>query len=174
MKTFLLRTVALVSGMAFVILAGCNGLTDSSSGPKTKPATPVDAGHAGHDHADGHHDHGAGPHDGTLSDWGGGKYHVEFTVDHDKKESIVYVLDGDENSPFPIQVDTLLLSIEDPEFQVELKAKPLEGEPKGRSSRFVGTHDSLGIVKEFQGTISGEVDGTPYFGKFQEQPHTHD
>ncbi len=171
MKTFLLRTVALVSVMALVSLAGCNGSTDSSSVPKTKPATPVDAGH---DHAHGHHDHGAGPHDGTLSDWGGGKYHVEFTVDHDKKESIVYVLSGDENSPFPIQVDTLLLRIEDPEFQVELKAKPLEGEPEGRSSRFVGTHDSLGIVKEFQGTISGEVDGTPYFGKFQEEPHTHD
>jgi hypothetical protein len=157
--------------MAFVSLAGCNGSTETSSGPITKPSTPDDAGH---DHADGHHDHGAGPHDGTLSDWGGGKYHVEFTVDHDKKESIVYVLDGDENSPFPIQVDTLLLSIEDPEFQVELKAKPLDGEPEGRSSRFVGTHDSLGIVKEFQGTISGKVDGTPYFGKFQEEPHTHD
>ena len=64
--------------------------------------------------------------------------------------------------------------IKDPEFQVDLKAKPLEGEPEGRSSRFVGTHDGLGNVKEFQGTISGEVDGTPYFGKFQEEPHTHD
>jgi hypothetical protein len=174
MKTFLLRTVAVVFLMAFVSLTGCSGSTETSSGPETKPSTPVDSGHAEHNHADGHHDHGAGPHDGTLSDWGGGKYHVEFTVDHDKKESIVYVLDGDENSSFPIQVDMLLLSIEDPEFQVELKAKPLEGEPKGRSSRFVGTHDSLGIVKEFQGTISGKVDGTPYFGKFQEKPHTHD
>ena len=29
-----------------------------------------------------HSAHGAGLHGGTITDWGGGKYHVEFTVDH--------------------------------------------------------------------------------------------
>ena len=66
-----------------------------------KPATPTTDGH-GHPHGKG--GHGAGPHDGTLADWGGGKYHVEFTVDHDKQEATVYILGGDEKTPSPIKV----------------------------------------------------------------------
>jgi hypothetical protein len=38
----------------------------------------------------------------------------------------------------------------------------------------VGTHDSLGVVQEFSGTISGEIDGTPYSGDFKEEPHDHE
>jgi len=106
-----------------------------------------------------------------VADWGGGKYHVEFTVDHEKKESIVYILGSDEKTAEPIKADTVLLSITDPNFQVELTANPLEGEADGMCSRFVGTHDKLGIVQEFQGTISGEVDGTPYVGEFKESAH---
>ncbi len=41
--------------------------------------------------------------DGTLADWGGGKYHIEFTVDHGKKETVVYVLGADEETPAPRQ-----------------------------------------------------------------------
>lgn len=29
----------------------------------------------------------------------------------------------------------------------------------------------LGVVQEFAGTISGEVDGTPYVADFKEEPH---
>ena len=142
--------------------------TKPAAKPAAKPSADPGSGHS-HDH----HSHDAGPHEGTISDWGGGKYHVEFTVDHDKKETIVYVLDGDANTPVAVKAGTVLLSIADPKFQVELKAKPLEGEAAGSSSRFVGTHDSLGIVKEFQGTISAEVDGTPYVAEFKEEPHSH-
>ena len=41
----------------------------------------------------------------------------------------------------------------------------------GLASRFVDQQESLGIVQEFAGTISGEVDGTPYVGDFKEEPH---
>ena len=169
-RALVVMTVCAACAVAVACLPGCTGSDQSSSSaPPTKPAaTPGDAGH-GHDH----HSHDAGPHEGTISDWGGGKYHVEFTVDHDKKETIVYVLDGDANTPVAVKAGTVLLSIADPTFQVELKAKPLEGEAAGSSSRFVGTHDSLGIVKEFQGSISAEVDGTPYVAEFKEKPHSH-
>ena len=51
----------------------------------------------------------------------------------------------------------------------------VRGESNGVSSRFVGVHDSLGVVQEFAGTISGEVDGTPYSGEFAEEAHVgHD
>ena len=123
------------------------------------------------DHAHPHGGHGAGPHEGTLTDWGGGAYHVEFTVDHDKKEATVYILGSDEKSPAPIKADKIKLAINDPMTEMELVAKPLEGEKDGMSSRFVGIHDTIGIVKEFAGTISGEIEGTPYTGDFKEEPH---
>src|SRR5438876_6690599 len=86
---------------------------------------------------DGVHDHGAGPHGGTVADWGGGKYHVEFTVDHGKQEATVYVLGRNEKSPAPIKAkdDQLLLTIKEPAIQVTLKAVPQEGDTEGKASR---------------------------------------
>ena len=48
---------------------------------------------------------------------------------------------------------------------------PQDGDPKGKASRFVATHDSLGKEQEFEGTVSGEIDGKPYAGDFKEEPH---
>ncbi|MCE9632101.1 MAG: hypothetical protein K8S94_15475 [Planctomycetia bacterium] len=152
--------------------AGCTQApTPPKSAAKAAAARPDDHGHS-HDDGD-HHGHGAGPHDGTLADWGGGKYHVEFTVDHDKKEAVIYVLGSDEKTAAPVKTadGKLLLTIREPAFQVELAARPLNGEAEGMSSCYGGTHESLGIVREFAGTISGEVDGTPFAGEFTEQPH---
>jgi hypothetical protein len=156
---------------ATVLASGC---TPAPAPPAAAPLRPVAAKATDHDHAHDHdHDHGAGPHDGTLADWGGGTYHVEFAVDHDKREAVVYVLGIDEKTPAPVKAadGKLLLTIREPAFQVELAARPLAGETGGKASCYGGTHDSLGIVREFAGTISGEVDGTPYAGDFAEQPH---
>lgn len=150
------------------------GCSQAPAPPKApaKPAAAKASDH-GHSHDDDHHAHGAGPHDGTLADWGGGKYHVEFTVDHDKKEAVIYVLGSDEKTPAPVKTadGKLLLTIREPAFQVELAARPLAGESGAVSSCYAGTHESLGIVREFAGTISGEVDGTPFAGDFAEEPH---
>lgn len=152
---------------------GCGG--GSQPAPTSKPNSTVGASTPakdGHDHAG----HGAGPHEGSLADWGGGKFHVEFTVDHDKQEATVYILGSDEKTATPIKAkdDEVLLSIQAPAFQVTLHAVPLEGEAEGTASRFVGKHESLAVVQEFAGTISAEVDGTPFAGEFKEEPHdTH-
>ncbi|MDA0587727.1 MAG: hypothetical protein O2820_05060 [Planctomycetota bacterium] len=170
MKTTLNLLTAFVATSALTFFSGCGGSEEPAPlTPAAQPAAQTEEGEHGHPHP--HGGHGAGPHDGTLADWGGGAYHVEFTVDHDKKESVVYVLGSDEKSPAPVKATTVLLSISDPAFQVELAASPLEGEADGLCSRFVGTHDSLGIVKEFAGTISAEVDGTPYVAEFKEEAH---
>lgn len=150
------------------------GCSQAPAPPQAPPkAAAAKASDHGHSHDDDHHSHGAGPHDGTLADWGGGKYHVEFTVDHDKKEAVIYVLGSDEKTAAPVKTadGKLLLTIREPAFQVELVARPLAGEGDGKSSCYGGTHESLGIVREFTGTISGEVDGTPFAGEFAEQPH---
>jgi hypothetical protein len=153
--------------MMTLLLTGCG----------EKVAVPVQSAAkpdvANKDHHDDDHHHGAGSHGGTVADWGGGAYHVEFTVDHPKQEATVYVLGSDGKSPAPIKASQLLLSINDPTFQVELTAAPLDGESDGVASRFVGTHESLGKVQEFAGTISGEVDGTPYAGDFKEEAEGH-
>ena len=154
-----------VFSLALGITLGC-GSSNPTPKPNAKPTpspsrpTPDKPAHAAH---------GEGPHGGTLTDWGGGKYHVEFTVDHDKKETVVYVLGGDEKTAVPIKAEKITVSIDDPASEIEAKAHPLEGET-GASSRFVGTHETLGIVKEYAGTISGEIDGTPYSGDFKEEP----
>lgn len=165
------RAVVLAS---LLLVMGCSPLASPPGNP-----TPLGTGSSkdnhGHSHAgEGGHGHGAGPHDGTLADWGGGKYHVEFTVDHDKQQATIYVLGSDEKSAEPIKTadGKLLLTIKEPAFQVELTAAPLDGEAEGNASRYVGKHESLGIVREFAGTISGEVGGTPYAGDFTEEPHS--
>jgi hypothetical protein len=157
---------------AFVVLSaaiGCSRQNDQPSQANnggTEGASPSAGDVAGHSHGD-------APHGGTIADWGGGAYHVEFTVDHDAKSTTVYLLGDDAETPAPVKAEKLLLSINEPAFQVELTPDPLPGEAEGRSSRFVGQHENLGIVREFAGTISGEVEGTPYAGDFQEVAGGH-
>lgn len=160
-----MKSLSVQSGTVLLVVAlGC--------GQQPAPTPTSTSGTSGAPAAD-HHDHGAGPHGGTITDWGGGAYHVEFTVDHDKKEATVYILGSDEKTPAPIKAQTIHLTINDPMTDVDLTAKPLEGEAEGTSSRFVGTHDTIGIEKEFTGTISGEIEGTPYTGDFKEEAHDH-
>ena len=167
MKKLELTLTSLITIGTLAFVAGC--------GDSQQPATSETKGNAQQlaNHSD-DHGHGAGPHDGTLADWGGGKYHVEFTVDHDKQEAAVFILGDDEKTPSPIKAEEIQLSISDPMMQVTLKAAPQEGDPEGSASRFVGNHESLGVVQEYAGTITGVVDGTPYAGDFSEQAgHDH-
>ncbi len=171
------------------VLLACCGLVGLFGlvGCKPKATTPEPAVPAAmddttamddtaHTHADGnghaaHGGHAAGPHGGTVVDWGGGKYHVEFTVDHDQQTGTVYILGPDGKSPVAIDAESIDLSIQDPVMQVTLLAEPQAADPAGQASRFVGQHQSLGVVQEYAGTIVGVIDGTPYSGDFAEHPH---
>ncbi|MBY0524387.1 MAG: hypothetical protein K2R98_13355 [Gemmataceae bacterium] len=162
-----IRTLA--AGLAFVAVAlvlGCNKPdgTAPKGSTKNEPKGKEE------------HTHGKGPHGGAVGDWGGGKYHIEFTVDHPKKEARVYILGSNQKSPVPIsakdgQISLSITGLKTKEtFQVTLKADPQKGDPEGKASCFVGTDDKLGIEQEFEGTVSGEANGTPYTGKFKEEP----
>lgn len=174
MKTF--QLMAIVSIAAFVLSTGCSK-SEPNAGTKGKTAGPGEHVHEDgtvHKDADeGSHSHGAGPHDGVVADWGGGKFHVEFTVDHAKQEATVYILGDDEKTASPIDAPEITLTILDPAFTVALKASPQEGDPAGKASRFVGNHENLGIVKEYEGSMSGVVNGTPFSGNFKEEAHDH-
>jgi len=158
---------SLLMALAVLVVAGCGQPGTKKSGDKIAKNTDKAATDKV---ADDDHDHGEGPHGGVVADWGGGKYHIEFTVNHDKQEATVYILAADAKKPVPIKTDKLLLTIKEPAFQTDLKAAPQESDPKGAASRFVGKHEKLGIEREFAGTVSGEIDGTPYAGDFKEEP----
>jgi hypothetical protein len=162
---------------AITFIAGCQEPAAPETAASSSSASA--ASQHGHEHGKGEgghaHGHGTGPHDGTVADWGGGRYHVEFTVDHEKQEATVYVLGSDEKSAAPIKTDKITLTIGDPELEADLLPVPLEGEPDGLSSRFVGKHKKLGIVQEYAGSMSAEIEGTPYTGDFKEEAHdAHD
>src|SRR5262249_19369201 len=95
-------TLALSCSLGLLAVAACGS------------ATPQTEKKANSGKAADHGAHGTGPHGGTISDWGGGKYHVEFTVDHGKKEATVYILGDDEKTPAPVKASKLLLSINEP------------------------------------------------------------
>ncbi|TWT34961.1 hypothetical protein KOR42_53650 [Thalassoglobus neptunius] len=162
-------TIAALSLGMFVVGCGIKPAEESSAENAAAQSEENDLDH-GEDGegGEGDHAHGPGPHGGTVADWGGGAYHVEFTVDHDKKEATVYILGSDEKSPEPIAAGSVLLNIKEPSLLLELLPMPLDGEGDGQSSRFVGTHEELATVTEYEGTISGLVDGTPYAGNFSE------
>lgn len=153
--------------LALTVLFAVGAMSLAGCPPQNKEATD-DAGPSSSTHHDGH-THGAGPHGGVLADWGGGTYHVEFTVSHGDQEATVYILGEDEKTPSPIEAEEIQLSIKYPQMQVTLKAMPQEGDGEGKSSKFVGNHESLGVVQEYEGTITGVVDGTPYSGDFKEE-----
>jgi hypothetical protein len=164
----ILMVTASLAIFAALLLSGCN----RSAGPSTKAEK---TGKAKSERKESH-EHGAGPHGGAVGDWGGGKYHIEFTVDHDKKEATVYILGSDETTPVPIKAKDgqLLLNIKglknNDEYKVPLKAEPQKDDPEGKSSRFVGKDAKLGVEQEYAGTVSGEADGVPYTGDFKEEP----
>jgi hypothetical protein len=136
-KLFLSGASCLLAGFL-----GCNASDTTSESPEATPTETQAIAGDGHEHADGEahpdhsaegHAHGVGPHEGTIADWGGGKYHVEFTVDHGKQQATVYVLGSDETSSVPIDAESIELSIVDPEMQVMLEAAPAEGDPEGKA-----------------------------------------
>lgn len=160
-------TISTSTALLISLMIGCS---DNSVEQAVSEQTESDSDHL-HEGEEAHVGHGAGPHDGTLADWGGGEYHVEFTVDHGKKEATVYILGSDEKTPEPITAEKLLLTILKPQLQTELAPVPRDNETNGKSSRFVGTHDGLATVMEYEGIISAEVEGTPYSGNFKEEAH---
>jgi hypothetical protein len=161
----------MIRGWAPLTLAALIGCGEperpSSAPPKASSSAVKTAGKAAkHDHPD------EGPHGGALATWGDEEYHMEFLVDHDKKESTVYVLDSKAKNAKPIAAKEITVSLKrKPPVGFTLAAKPQEGDPQGKSSRFIGTHSALGEEKDFEGSILGVLEGTPYAGDFKEGSH---
>jgi predicted small lipoprotein YifL len=161
-------------------LAGCGDKKptddkkpDSGKDPVQKPGDAKDdkkgdAKGGGHDH------HGAGPNGGVIFDLG--KYHAEFTVNHDKKECYVLFIKGDDDKapPLPVAATELTLTTKPSKTKdgkdvpaMTIALKPTDAKD-GKASKFVGTDAGLGNVADFAGTVVGEIDKKPAEGEFKE------
>ena len=120
MKKFELTLTALIAIGTLAFVAGCGDSKPEANGNSEQPAN--------HSGEPAHAGHGAGPHDGTLADWGGGKYHVEFTVDHGKQEATVFILGDDEKTASPIKAAEIQLRTDSSE-----PSGPLTGLVEGRA-----------------------------------------
>ncbi|MDB5311298.1 MAG: hypothetical protein JWO38_5500 [Gemmataceae bacterium] len=143
-------------------LTGCGQQSSAPTGDAKKDDSK------GGDHAP----HGKGPNGGVVFDLG--KYHGEFTVDHDKKECTVLVLGMDEKTPVPVAAKELTLSTKGAKTKdgkvvppMTLKLLPKD-EAGGKTSKFVGTDPGLGNVADFEGTVTAVIDGKPSTGEFKE------
>ncbi|MCI0458238.1 MAG: hypothetical protein L0Z62_14835 [Gemmataceae bacterium] len=142
------------------------GCTEKGSPPKAE--TRKDASKK-EDHAP----HGKGPNGGVVFDLG--KYHAEFTVDHDKKECTILILGADEKTPTAVASKEFTLTTKQTQTKegtvvppMTIKMLPKE-ESGGKASKFVGTDPGLGNVADFEGTVIGEIDGKPSQGTFKEE-----
>ncbi|HQR41408.1 MAG TPA: hypothetical protein PLX97_01965 [Gemmatales bacterium] len=149
-----------------LLITGCN-----QTPPAATTSKPVIKTTAKKDHVHCHDNDKPGPHQGTIFDLG--KYHAEFTVDHKTKKVSVYILGDDMDTPVPVKVDKLELTIKEPAFTVELKANPDKGDKDGKCSRFEAVHDNFAKEQEFEGTVAGVIEGKPSSGKFKEEDHDH-
>jgi len=87
-----------------------------------------------------------GPHKGAIAEWGDqDEYHVEFTVDHAKKEATVYILGKDVKTAKPIKAKEITLTLKlSPPVTLKLAAAPEQADPPDTSSRFVGKDEVSG------------------------------
>ena len=152
---------------AAVALTGCGPAAPSKTGDK-KPDAKKDVAKG----KESEHAHGKGPNGGVLFDLG--KYHGEFTVDHDKKECTVLVIGNDEKTPKMVDCKELTVTTKAsktkdgkavPPMAIKMVPKDLKD---GLATKYVGTDPGLGNVADFEGTVLGEIDGKPSSGEFKE------
>ena len=160
-----MRSLRLALIFAIAAATGCTKTSEHKSAAEDKGTTK--AASESPDHV-----HGEGPNGGVVFDLG--KYHAEFTVDHDKKQCMVVVLGDDEKTPAAVAASELTLTTKEtktetgttvPPMTITLKAK---NAANGKAAEFVGTDDGLGNVADFEGAVIGEIDGKPSQGEFQE------
>jgi hypothetical protein len=156
------RLVAPALLLAVAGIAGCSKSADTTPAAEEADGTAAATGDV----------HGAGPNGGVVFDLGA--QHAEFTVDHDKKELMILVLGDDGATPAAVAATEFIVTTNEtkaedgtvvPEMTVVATAVDAED---GKASKFVGSDPGIGNVADFAGTVSGEIDGTPVMGEFDE------
>ena len=149
-----LKVVAPSVLASLMLMTGCSSSSDTNGG------------------AIADHTHGAGPNGGVV--FGLGSQHAELTIDHGKKECMILVLGEDAITPTAVAATELVLNTRTTKTAEGTVVSPMTIMMKpadvadGKASKFVGTDPGLGNIADFTGMVSGEIDGKPSHGDFQE------
>ena len=162
--------------LGFVIVAvGCSEEEDADTN-----AANTTSGTSGADtHTEDDHAHPSeGPHHGSLIEFGNEEYHGEFVArcgfDHDLHSR------SGATEQVPVDAESITLNVipdgEDPQ-QHELDAVADEGDPEGKSSRFVLADPAVVELLDAEGTtakVSVMIEGISYQGDLAHDHEGHD
>lgn len=170
--------IVVCSGLAAILFFGCGSPASDPAGAggngvSSAPALPPDSVDLGHDD----HDHPSeGPHHGHLIELGDEEYHVEFVHDEKAGTVTIYILDGAAKEAVPIEATEIAINLKHAGKgeQFKLAASPDQGDPEGKSSRFVSNDEKLGEDLEHEDAEAQlvlKINGKSYRGKIE---HDHD
>jgi len=133
-----IRLIA-VLGLGFGMIA--------SLGCGEKPQSETVAGAADEEQHEAHPAHPSeGPHNGGLVELGNEEYHIEIVHNEETGSVTAYVLDSMATKMVPITAAEITVNVshDGAAEQFLLAASPQEGDPEGKSSRFVSSGAELG------------------------------
>src|SRR5882672_8747223 len=141
------RWIPFVWSMCFIALFTFIALPGCQPGKGAKKEDPKKD--KGHDHDE------TGPHGGPLAEWED-IYHAEFTVDHAKKQVVVYILDDKAKAAPKIdagKITKVKLNVKDikPPLQIDLTHDAQLSGDKGIA--FTATHDHFQKPADVKGNI---------------------
>ncbi len=170
----------ITSAVLFVFLStGCSpkaiDTTSNSAGDESTEVVSMDGPPPATVDVDSHASEG--PHHGTLVELGNEEFHAE--VVHDDTSVTIYVLDAAATKAVAIEAAEVIINLMHdgvPE-QFKLAANPDNGDPSGRSSRFMLTDAELvGHIDDEAAApkLMMTIDGTPYRGEIKHEHDGHD
>jgi hypothetical protein len=167
---FALAASVLVSGF----LLGISGCGKSGATAGRDPT-------AGEPH---HHAHeAAGPHNGHIIELGSPTHHAELTHDDTSHKIGIYLLDGSAKELAPIEAEsvTINVAVDGKSTPYVLPAVRQPNDAEGQASHFELESESLCAIvcgesesPDTTARVSITIDGQPYVGIIETQPHDHD
>lgn len=160
-------------------LLGCNGNGDSASPSGDDHSEHAHDGEHEEDGHDGEHAHPTeGPHHGSLIELGNEEYHAELLHDEQSGAVTIYILDGSAKNSVPIVATEITINLKHDGRgeQFKLAASPDEGDPQGKSSRFVSNDPELGSDLDHEGAEARlvlDVAGKSFTGEIGHHDHGH-
>jgi hypothetical protein len=168
-----MRFSAIIAALlSLLLVAGCTQPLASKL-PKKKPAEQQQPA------PDPETEHGLGeigPHRGELIELGLGDYHAELVHEDATQTVTVYLLDSraDKVVPCDSQQAVINLKVGDKLEQFLLPAKPDQGDPAGKSSRFQLQDERLTTALDkpsSQARININIKGIRYSGEVEQHVH---
>lgn len=165
-----IKTFTLLFAASTMLITGCSQPKEDQSESIEMSDLPPDTVEM----EDGHPSEG--PHHGGLIELGKEEYHAELVHDEDAEQVTIYVLDGSAKTAVPIEAKEVTINVQhdgQPE-QFQLAAQPDQGDPEGKSSRFISDNAELIEHLDEEGATARlvlKINGKSYNGQIS---HSHD